>query len=242
MQLSLATLLPCCANRPLDETDSIANLRDIERAIKSVAKSARLGKQGREALLQWTSWGIYATAMAMQDPHLGSQPGWHIVLPYDHGAARHNLHRFLLRAGERQDRVHDAVQDYYQYSLIPDNEETFLDFAEPSRGFERLKTTLRSESGHERLRALPAKDLPRHAVPFDNLPAWAIETALFSANLVGKDCHGMRLSGLDLRYLHAPGIDLEGADLSYTNFHEANLSAANWKHTHIRGAVMPITR
>ncbi|CAM3807302.1 Pentapeptide repeat-containing protein [Bordetella sputigena] len=242
MQITLATFIPCCVSRPPDETDSIANLRDIECAIKSVAKSTGLSRAGREALLQWTGWGIYATAMSIQDPHLGNQPGWHIVLPYDQAAAKDNLHRFLQRAGELLPAALAATKAYYEHSLIPDNEDAFLDFDEPGPDFKALKTTLRTESGKERLRALPVKDLPRHAVPFDTLPAWAVETALFSTNLVGKDCHGMSLKGLDLRYLHAPGIDLEGADVTHTNFFEANLFGAHWANTKIRGTVMPIIR
>ncbi|ANN67988.1 pentapeptide repeat-containing protein [Bordetella bronchialis] len=244
MQLSVAHFIPSCIFRSSGDPDTGDRAaREIEKTIKALAKATGLGREGRQALLQWTSWGIYAAALAVRDPHLLAQDGWNAVLPLTHQAGGDRLRLFLLRAGEPPRAAQDAAQAFYRQGLIPTDDDVVMALRDDHRALLQLNAMLREGAWQEWLGRLPATDLPPHAVPFETLPAWARETALFASDMAGKDCSHMRgLNGLDLRYLHAPGINLEGCDLSGTNFHQADLQGARWHNTLIRGAVLPLRR
>ncbi|AOB32127.1 hypothetical protein AKI39_17505 [Bordetella sp. H567] len=242
MQLSFATFIPCvdCRSGDADFADDTA--RRIENTVRSVAKTAKLGRDGQQALLQWSIWAAYATALTVYDPHVAQQPGWNIVLPIDRAHRNANLHRLLLRAGESAQRAQDAVDAFYRNDPIPSLQDAIDAFDGNASSSPAGGASLREAAWREWLSSLPPNDLPEKIVPFEMLPAPFREVALYMANLAGRDCRNTPgLNRLDLRYLHAPDADFQGCDLSGSNFFGGNLSRSKLTNTRIGGAILPAT-
>ncbi|OZI61649.1 pentapeptide repeat-containing protein [Bordetella genomosp. 11] len=242
MQLSLATFIPCIEARSSDADPADNLARRIENTVRSVAKTARLGRDGQQALLRWSVWAAYATALDVYDPHLSQQPGWRIVLPIDDVGCKQKLHRLLLRAGESAQTAQDAVDTFYKNNPIPTLREVIEAIDGNACSSPAVGASLRETAWREWHRRLPQTDLPEQIVPFEMLPAPFREVALSAADLTGKDCRNTPgLARLDLSYLYAPDADFQGCDLSDSNFFEANLSGSNLTNTKIRGTILPAT-
>lgn len=242
MQLCFSTFIPCVDRRSADADFADDTARRIENTVRSVAKTAKLGRDGQQALLQWSIWAAYATALTVYDPHLAQQPGWNIVLPIDEANRNANLHRLLLRAGESAQTALDAVAAFYKNDPIPSLQDAIDAFEGNLSSSAAGGVSLREAAWRQWLSSLPPNDLPEKIVPFEMLPAPFREVALFFTNLAGRDCRNTPgLNRLDLRYLHAPDADFQGCDLSGSNFFGANLSRSKLTNTRIGGTILPAT-
>jgi hypothetical protein len=209
----LRTLLPCppAVQAAPPRVDPCGQaLQAAQTAIAAVAKTARLSGAGVEALSRWTCWIAYA-ARQQREPHHHGSPAWQTVLPVDTRNATDNLVRILRRAGEPPHVARAAAGQAYEQDFLcggmagPETYAPLLGAGTPA--------------------------LPAHAGPFEILPTWAQEIALFAANLAGKDMATIRnLSGLDLRWLRGYFADFGGCDLSGCDFSHADLRGARLRH------------
>ncbi|WP_176464049.1 pentapeptide repeat-containing protein [Bordetella genomosp. 11] len=191
--------------------------------LQSLASKCGLGTKGTRALLQWTCWLSYAATQA-RDPHIRHVPGWDIILPIDTAHAQEHLYQLLLRAGEsRQVALATAMQCY------------------PGAGSQCMESPLPKplQGFPQGMSAFTTLDLPCHAIPYESLPTWARENALYAADLTARSLSGLTaLAGLDLRFLNLYCADLDGLDLQHCDFLHTDMRGTHIRGTNIDRAVM----
>ncbi|WP_158515186.1 pentapeptide repeat-containing protein [Bordetella sp. H567] len=130
----------------------------------------------------------------------------------------------LLRAGEsRETALKTAMKCYPDRGGL---------YAEPP-----LPKPLRSVP--DGMAAFKAEDLPSNAVPYESLPSWAREIALYATDLTGKSLADLTsIAGLDLRFLNLYCADLSDLDMQNCDCMNADMRGAHIRNANIDRARM----
>lgn len=219
----LSSLIPCISARHEPDQPRLAASSIAATKLHALGNACGLSQKGTQALVNWTCWIAYADTQA-RDPHILEVPGWGTLLPLDIAHAQEHLYRVLLRAGEsRETALKTAMKCYPDRGGL---------YAEPP-----LPKPLRGLA--DGMAAFKAEDLPSNAVPYESLPNWAREIAVYATDLTGKSLAGLTsIAGLDLRWLNLYCADLSDLDMQNCDCMNADMRGAHIRNANIDRARM----